>query len=239
MNELDPREEPGSEEELVAGCAMLDSCAEIRTPDSLYNVLTHNFIRSSYQTLSISLIDYNKLDHRHYEQNRAPLGLYLHAAWFVREPEMMDALLFWLDEVLRTYGDTVYVVTMSQVLRGEVHTRVLLIAQVLAWMQRPTPASRVVTFPPWSARCTALDTPSTCPVSRSRSTEQSGLLLAVLQFKTIAIAICYPTFRSLTTAGWRAPTSAPGRGCRRVTSVPPPTPGWGTPGGGGSSEYSK
>ena len=116
MNELDPREEPGSEEELVAGCAMLDSCAEIRTPDSLYNVLTHNFIRSSHQPSSISLISFNNLDHRHYEQNRAPLGLYLHAAWFVREPEMMDALLFWLDEVLRTYGDTVYVVTMSQVL---------------------------------------------------------------------------------------------------------------------------
>ena len=170
MNELDPREEPGSEEELVAGCAMLDSCAEIRTPDSLYNVLTHNFIRSSHQPSSISLIYYNHLDHRHYEQNRAPLGLYLHAAWFVREPEMMDALLFWLDEVLRTYGDTVYVVTMSQVLRSEVRTRVLLTAQVLAWMQRPTPASRVVTFPPWSARCTALDTPSTCPVSRIRST---------------------------------------------------------------------
>ena len=54
MNELDPREEPGSEEELVAGCAMLDSCAEIRTPDSLYNVLTHNFIRSSHQTSWIS-----------------------------------------------------------------------------------------------------------------------------------------------------------------------------------------
>ena len=45
----------------------------------------------------------------------------------MREPEMMDALLFWLDELLRTYGDTVYVVTMSQVLRGEVRTRVLLI----------------------------------------------------------------------------------------------------------------
>ena len=181
MNELDPREEPGSEEELVAGCAMLDSCAEIRTPDSLYNVLTHNFIRFFYQPSSISLIYYNNLGHRHYEQNRAPLGLYLHAAWFVREPEMMDALLFWLDEVLRTYGDTVYVVTMSQVLLSTEHgarTRVLLTAQVLAWMQRPTPASRVVTFPPWSARCTALDTPPTCPVSRS--TEQSGLLLAVL-----------------------------------------------------------
>ena len=127
MNELDPREEPGSEEELVAGCAMLDSCAEIRTPDSLYNVLTHNFIRFSHQPSLLSLSYDNNLDHRHYEQNRAPLGLYLHAAWFVREPEMMDALLFWLDEVLRTYGDTVYVVTMSQVLRGEVRTRVLLI----------------------------------------------------------------------------------------------------------------
>ena len=45
MNELDPREEPGSVEDLVTGCAMLDSCAEIRTPDTLYNVLTHNFIR--------------------------------------------------------------------------------------------------------------------------------------------------------------------------------------------------
>ena len=30
---------------------MLDSCSSIRTPDNLYNVLTHNFIR-------------------HYEQNR-------------------------------------------------------------------------------------------------------------------------------------------------------------------------
>ena len=55
MNELDPREEPGSEEELVAGCAMLDSCAEIRSPDSLYNVLTHNFIRSSHQPSLLSL----------------------------------------------------------------------------------------------------------------------------------------------------------------------------------------
>ena len=62
MNELDPREEPGSEEELVAGCAMLDSCAEIRTPDSLYNVLTHNFIRSSHQPSLLSL---------NYQQSRA------------------------------------------------------------------------------------------------------------------------------------------------------------------------
>ena len=46
MNEFDPREVPGyDEDEIVAGCAMLDSCSQIRTPDNLYNVLTHNFIR--------------------------------------------------------------------------------------------------------------------------------------------------------------------------------------------------
>ena len=86
---------------------------------------------------------------RHYEQNRAPLGLYLHAAWLVRSPEMMDALLFWLEEVLRTYDD-VYVVSMSQ---------------VLAWMQSPTPSSQAATFSAWTVKCTALDAPDTCLVS--------------------------------------------------------------------------
>ena len=45
MNEIDPREEPGNIDEQVSGCSMLDSCTEIRNADSLYNVLTHNFIR--------------------------------------------------------------------------------------------------------------------------------------------------------------------------------------------------
>ena len=45
MNEIDPREEPGDHHEKISGCAMVDSCAEIRDADSLYNVLTHNFIR--------------------------------------------------------------------------------------------------------------------------------------------------------------------------------------------------
>lgn len=130
MNEIDPREEPGDINEQISGCSMVDSCAQIRTGDSLYNVLTHNFIR-------------------HYEQNRAPLGLYLHAAWFAKLPEMQDAFLYWLEELLRSYDD-VYVVTMSQ---------------VLAWMQSPTPASQVVDFGPWREKCTSLDTEDTCQVS--------------------------------------------------------------------------
>merc|ERR1711936_92060 len=68
MNEFDPREEPGSNDEEISGCVMLDSCSGyIRTPDNLYNVLTHNMIR-------------------HYEQNRAPLGMFLHAAWLKMQP---------------------------------------------------------------------------------------------------------------------------------------------------------
>ena len=97
-------------------------------------------------TMHVGQINYHIC--RHYEQNRAPLGLYLHAAWFVKSPEMMDALLFWLDEVLRSYDD-VYIVSMSQ---------------VLAWMQSPTSSNQAVQFPPWLAKCSHLDTPDTCQV---------------------------------------------------------------------------
>jgi len=131
MNEFDPREEPADEDEEISGCVMLDSCSGyIRTPDNLYNVLTHNFIR-------------------HYEQNRAPMGMYLHAAWLKKQPEMLDALLFWLDEVLSTY-DNVYLVTMSQ---------------VLAWMQSPVPSSRATQL--WKEKCSALDTEVTCQLSNN------------------------------------------------------------------------
>ena len=44
---------------------------------------------------------------------------------------MMEAFLYWLEEVLRSYDD-VYVVTMSQ---------------VLAWMQSPTSTPQVVHCP--------------------------------------------------------------------------------------------
>jgi len=133
MNEFDPREEPGSNDEEISGCVMLDSCSGyIRTPDNLYNVLTHNMIR-------------------HFEQNRAPLGMFLHAAWLKKQPEMLDALLFWMDEVLSTYSN-VYFVTMSQ---------------VLAWMQSPVDSNNAVQFPLWKQKCSMLDTPSTCAVANN------------------------------------------------------------------------
>merc|ERR1712098_780442 len=61
INELDRREDPTIDEDL-AGCAMVDSCSNILSGDQFYNFLTHNF-------------------YRHFDQNRAPLGLFFHAAW--------------------------------------------------------------------------------------------------------------------------------------------------------------
>merc|ERR1712008_281862 len=58
MNELDRREDPTVDEDLP-GCAMVDSCSNILSGDQFYNFLTHNF-------------------YRHYDQNRAPLGLFFH-----------------------------------------------------------------------------------------------------------------------------------------------------------------
>ena len=57
------------------------------------------------------------------------MGLYLHAAWLKRSPEMQDALEFWMDEILATYND-VYFVTMNDALK---------------WMQQPV-ATRYVEF---------------------------------------------------------------------------------------------
>jgi len=143
MNEFDPREVPGTDDEQVAGCVMLDSCSEIRTPDTLYNVLTHNFIR-------------------HYEQNRAPMGLYMHAAWFNKSPEMLDALEFWIDEILSTYNN-VYFVTMNDVLK---------------FMQQPFPVRDAVKFSGWRNACTSLDIPDQCANSNNcvlQNAELGGL----------------------------------------------------------------
>nr|ALS04459.1 chitin deacetylase 1 [Acartia pacifica] len=149
MNEFDPREEPATDRnEQVSGCVMLDSCTGIRTPDALYNVLTHNFIR-------------------HYEQNRAPLGLYMHAAWFNKSPEMLDALEFWIDEILSTYNN-VFFVTMNDVLK---------------FMQQPFPIRDAVKFTGWRNYCTELGTPSQCEESTTcvLETEELGGLKQRMQ----------------------------------------------------------
>jgi len=117
MNELDRREDPTIDEEL-AGCAMVDSCSNILNGDQFYNFLTHNF-------------------YRHFDQNRAPLGLFFHAAWLKNNPEYLDAFLYWVDEVLENHSE-VYFVTMTQIIQ---------------WIQNPVSIDSAKNFAAWQEKC--------------------------------------------------------------------------------------
>merc|ERR1711971_849683 len=117
MNELDRREDPTIDEDLP-GCAMLDSCSNILTGDQFYNFLTHNF-------------------YRHFDQNRAPLGLFTHSSWLKNNPAFLDAFLYWMDETLENHKE-VYFVTMTQ---------------VILWIQSPVSVDEAKNFAPWQEKC--------------------------------------------------------------------------------------
>jgi len=117
MNELDRREDPTVDEDLP-GCAMVDSCSNILSGDQFYNFLTHNF-------------------YRHFDQNRAPLGLFFHAAWLKNNPEFLDAFLYWVDEVLESHPEA-YFITMTQVIQ---------------WIQNPVSVDSAKNYAPWQEKC--------------------------------------------------------------------------------------
>jgi len=134
MNELDRREDPTIDED-IAGCAMVDSCSNILSGDQFYNFLTHNF-------------------YRHFDQNRAPLGLYFHAAWLKNNPEFLDAFLYWVDEVLENHPET-YFVTQTQVIQ---------------WIQNPVSVASAKNFAAWQEKCspsprTECLVPNSCKLS--------------------------------------------------------------------------
>jgi len=117
---------------LTSSCAMVDSC-NIQDAEQFYNALTLNFMR-------------------HYESNRAPLGIYMHAAWLIGHPEMFEALLHWLDQVTEDFPDA-YVVSMSQ---------------AVEWMKNPTPLSSIANFGPWKKKCSEKDWPkSSCSKTKA------------------------------------------------------------------------
>jgi len=117
LNELDRRDNPTSDEDL-AGCGMVDSCSNIVSGDQFYNFLTHNF-------------------YRHFDQNRAPLGLYFHAAWLKNNPIFFDAFLYWIDEVSERHPEA-YFVTQ---------------AQIIDWMKNPTEVNDIPNFEKWQEKC--------------------------------------------------------------------------------------
>lgn len=115
MNELDRRDD-FAYDETVSGCAMVDSC-DLQTGEQFYNFLNNNF-------------------DRHYKANRAPMGVFFHASWLKKQPDLIEAFTQWIDEMLDK--NDVYFVTMTQVLQ---------------WMQAPTELSQIREFAPWKEKC--------------------------------------------------------------------------------------
>jgi len=140
MNELDRRSDTTIDESL-SGCAMIDSCSSILSGEQFYKFLVHNF-------------------KRHYETNRAPMGVYFHAAWLKNNREFLDTFLYWIDQVLEETND-VYFVTMTQAIQ---------------WMQSPVSASQADRFAPWQSQCNTGPVDGSC-LKPNRCTLTTDLLL--------------------------------------------------------------
>ncbi len=94
INELDRRDDPDFDESLP-GCHLVSSCSNIQTPKQFARLLRHNF-------------------NRHFQTNRAPLGLHFHAAWLKQNKGFVKELIKFIDEMIDR--NDVYFVTMLQVI---------------------------------------------------------------------------------------------------------------------------
>lgn len=107
MNELDRRDDPTFDESLP-GCHMVDSCSNIQTGEQFARLLRHNF-------------------NRHFNSNRAPLGLHFHASWLKSKKEYREELIKFIEEMLAR--SDVYFVTMVQVSEFDRDLEVCLICE--------------------------------------------------------------------------------------------------------------
>ena len=97
-------------------CAMVDSCPHYFSENELVEILKSNF-------------------QRHYNSNRAPLGLYFHTIWFRGESGRKNRRAFrrFLDDMVKRQD--VWIVSNWEAIQ---------------WMRQPTPQSQMTTFPPWN-----------------------------------------------------------------------------------------
>ncbi|XP_011201907.1 chitin deacetylase 1 isoform X2 [Bactrocera neohumeralis] len=133
MNELDRRDDPTFDESLP-GCHMVDSCSNVASGDQFARLLRHNF-------------------NRHYNSNRAPLGLHFHASWLKSKKEYRDELIKFIEEML-TRNDVFFVTNL----------------QVIQWMQNPTELNSLRDFQEWKEKCDVkgqpyCSLPNACPLT--------------------------------------------------------------------------
>ncbi|XP_008216281.1 uncharacterized protein LOC100120260 isoform X2 [Nasonia vitripennis] len=104
-------------------CSMGDACSNPPTADGVYKMLIKNF-------------------ERHYTTNRAPFGLFYHAAWFT-QAHHKEGFISFLDTIVAM--DDVWVVTNWQALQ---------------WVRNPTPLALLDRFEPF--QCNYQDRPKKC-----------------------------------------------------------------------------
>ncbi|XP_063617012.1 mucin-2 isoform X1 [Cydia splendana] len=104
-------------------CSMGDACANPPEAEGVYKMLLKNF-------------------DRHYTTNRAPFGLFYHAAWFT-QPHHKEGFIMFLDFINRMQD--VWIVTNWQALQ---------------WVRDPTPINRINNFQPF--QCNYPDRPKKC-----------------------------------------------------------------------------
>ncbi|XP_049817330.1 uncharacterized protein LOC109598001 isoform X7 [Aethina tumida] len=104
-------------------CSMGDACSNPPDADGVFKMLTKNF-------------------QRHYTTNRAPFGLFYHAAWFT-QPHHKEGFIQFIDSILQMKD--VWLVTNWQALQ---------------WVRDPTPISRLGSFQPF--QCDFSDRPKRC-----------------------------------------------------------------------------
>ncbi|KAJ2940615.1 hypothetical protein O0L34_g14721 [Tuta absoluta] len=104
-------------------CSMGDACANPPESEGVYKMLLKNF-------------------DRHYTTNRAPFGLFYHAAWFT-QPHHKEGFIMFLDFINQMQD--VWIVTNWQALQ---------------WVRDPTPISRLNNFQPF--QCNYQDRPKKC-----------------------------------------------------------------------------
>lgn len=99
-----------------AACSFLDACRnKPQNENQTYKYIMDNF-------------------YSHYNGNRAPFGIHLHAAWFENNPHHVNAMDRAILDMLKKYD--VYIVNVQQ---------------VIEWMKRPTELHDIKYFKPW--RC--------------------------------------------------------------------------------------
>ncbi|CAG9855162.1 unnamed protein product [Phyllotreta striolata] len=104
-------------------CSMGDACSNPPDADGVYKMLLKNFMR-------------------HYTTNRAPFGLFYHAAWFT-QPHHKEGFINFIDTILAK--NDVWFMTNWQAIQ---------------WVRDPTPISRIGSFQPF--QCNYQDRPKRC-----------------------------------------------------------------------------